>query len=144
MEIQLQDMSSPPLLSVNSTRCKTQWASALNCCRCMRLSILNPAEMTDDHGCYRSRTDMSFLVKADIAALCKSYDLVNKCSEAVKIDCPYHTNSFICSASDVFNRLSTKRVITLFWAASVHFHINDDPPPNLKIVHLVCHQLQFI
>lgn len=72
------------------------------------LEYLNPAEMTDDHGCHRSHTDMSFLVKARIAALCKSKDLVNKCSEAVKINCSYHPNSFISSATDLFNSLSTK------------------------------------
>lgn len=85
----------------------------------------NPADVTDDHGRHRSHTDMSFLVKANIAALCKSWDLVNKCSEAVKINCPHHANSFISSAADIFNSLSTKRGIRCFRAACVYFHIDD-------------------
>lgn len=68
---------------------------------------LNPAEMTDDWVCHGSRTDMSLFVKASAAGLCKSKDLVNKCSEALKINFSFHQNSFIFLAADLFNYIST-------------------------------------
>lgn len=75
----------------------------------LSLEYLNPAEMTDGHSCHASRTNMSFSLKANIAALFRSKDLVNKCSEAVKTNWSYHQNSFIFPATALFNSLSTKR-----------------------------------
>ena len=127
MEIQPLDMSSLPSLHINSTCCVRHHKPLLWTVADVWLSLeyLNPAEMTDDRGCHRSHTDMSLFVKASVAGLCKSKDLVNKCSEAVKINCSYHANSFISSATDLFNYLSTKRAIIPFWAAAVHFHVDD-------------------
>lgn len=81
--------------------------------------------MTDDHSCSRSHIDMSFLVKTMLQPFCKSKDLVNKCSEAVKINCSHPPKSFISSVTDLFNSLSTKRGIIPFRRATVHFHHND-------------------
>lgn len=69
--------------------------------------------------------DVSFLVKASVASLCKSKDLVNKCSEALKINRSYHPNSFISSASDICNSLSTKRGIIPLWKDTLHFYRDD-------------------
>lgn len=52
---------------------------------------------------------MSLFVKASVAGLCKSKDLVNKCSEALKTNGSYHPNSFISSAADLFNSLSFQK-----------------------------------
>lgn len=87
------------------------------------LEYLNPAEMTDGHGCRRSLTDMSFLVEASHAGLRKSKDLVNKCSEAVKMNCSYHPNSFISLANDLFNSLCTQRDIIQSGEATLCFHM---------------------
>lgn len=81
--------------------------------------------MTDDRGSHRSHTDMSFFVKASVAGLCKSKDLVNKCSEAVKINCSYQPNSFISSATALFNSLSTKKGHYTILSSLCAFHIDD-------------------
>lgn len=86
--------------------------------------------MTDDHSCHRSRSGMYFLLNQVLQAFCESKDLVNKCSEAVKINCSYHPNSFISSATHSFNYISRKGVIQLFGAETVvlflfSFYIDD-------------------